>query len=215
MGTMPRHHVVISGTGRAGTTFLVEILTHLGLDTGFTPQEVDIYRHKNARAGLEHDIREDGSPYVIKNPKFCDHIGEVLKTSDIIVDHVFIPMRDLRAAAESRRLVFRETVSGFALLKRLRFKIKPKEIPGGLWDGKNERNQEAILLHRLYKLILALSGTTIPVTLLQYPLILRDSSYLYEKLRPILEGIDDGKFRVVFDRVVRPEWVHSFNEYDR
>ena len=31
----PRRHVVITGTGRAGTSFLVELLTHLGLETGF------------------------------------------------------------------------------------------------------------------------------------------------------------------------------------
>ncbi|MGO8710482.1 MAG: hypothetical protein ACLQUZ_00180 [Rhizomicrobium sp.] len=32
---MSRHHVIISGTGRAGTTFLVQLLTALKLDTGY------------------------------------------------------------------------------------------------------------------------------------------------------------------------------------
>lgn len=32
---MPKHHIIISGTGRAGTTFLVQLLTELELDTGF------------------------------------------------------------------------------------------------------------------------------------------------------------------------------------
>ena len=30
-----RRHLVITGVGRSGTTFLVELLTGLGLDTGF------------------------------------------------------------------------------------------------------------------------------------------------------------------------------------
>ena len=36
----PRKHVVITGTGRAGTTFLIEVLTILGLDTGFNIEEL-------------------------------------------------------------------------------------------------------------------------------------------------------------------------------
>lgn len=37
----PRRHVVITGTGRTGTTFLVALFTHLGLDTGLLPDEVE------------------------------------------------------------------------------------------------------------------------------------------------------------------------------
>ena len=29
------HKVIITGTGRAGTTFLMQLLTAIGLDTGF------------------------------------------------------------------------------------------------------------------------------------------------------------------------------------
>ncbi len=36
----PRHHVVITGTGRTETTFLVELFTHLGLETGFSKDNV-------------------------------------------------------------------------------------------------------------------------------------------------------------------------------
>ena len=31
---VPEPKIVITGTGRAGTTLLVSVLTHLGLDTG-------------------------------------------------------------------------------------------------------------------------------------------------------------------------------------
>lgn len=33
-------HILIGGTGRAGTTLLVRWFTALGFDTGFTPEEV-------------------------------------------------------------------------------------------------------------------------------------------------------------------------------
>jgi hypothetical protein len=48
----PRHHAVITGTGRAGTTFLVDLLTHLGLDTGYSTNTLDQFKYKNPRAGL-------------------------------------------------------------------------------------------------------------------------------------------------------------------
>jgi hypothetical protein len=60
------HHCLISGTGRAGTTFLVVLLTRLGLDTGFAEETMMI--DEIARAGLEHAFIEPTSPYLIKSP---------------------------------------------------------------------------------------------------------------------------------------------------
>ena len=51
-----RRHLVITGIGRCGTTFLVELLTYLGLDTGFDPASVRSGIDHVARAGLERDI---------------------------------------------------------------------------------------------------------------------------------------------------------------
>lgn len=36
----------------------------------------------NGRAGLEFDIRENNSPYIVKSPWFCDYAKEV--ASEII-----------------------------------------------------------------------------------------------------------------------------------
>ena len=62
----PRNHFVITGTGRTGTTFLIELLTNLGLETGFRPAELSSKKSKNARAGFEHDMRSKDCPYIIK-----------------------------------------------------------------------------------------------------------------------------------------------------
>jgi hypothetical protein len=51
---MAKHHVIISGTGRAGTTCLVQVLTALGLDTGFADLTSAV--HANCHAGMEWDI---------------------------------------------------------------------------------------------------------------------------------------------------------------
>jgi hypothetical protein len=79
---MIRSHVVITGTGRAGTTFLVQLLTCLGLDTGFDINTMEVLPTARtahigsmglspiARAGLEMDIRHAQAPYIVKSPFF-------------------------------------------------------------------------------------------------------------------------------------------------
>src|SRR5581483_8358885 len=105
----PRHHVIISGTGRAGTSFLVNLLTHLGLHTGFRLDGVEL--PITERAGLEIDIRGCKVPYVIKSPWLCEYIDEVLSDPLIQIDHAIVPVRDFAAAAESRAYV-QETTTG-------------------------------------------------------------------------------------------------------
>jgi hypothetical protein len=48
---MTKHHIIISGTDRSGTTFLVQLLTALGLDTGFTDLTSPVFA--NCDAGME------------------------------------------------------------------------------------------------------------------------------------------------------------------
>jgi acetyl esterase/lipase len=211
---MSRRHVVITGTGRAGTTFLVQLLTYLGLDTGFTPQDVDKHVRTTSRAGLEHDIRDDSAPYIVKSPWFCDHGAQVLKRDDILIEHVFIPMRNLRAAAESRRYVQETTASEVSPISRLVSRLKPSWVHGGLWHTSRQGEQEDVLLRQLYRLALALSESSVPVTFMHYPTVVKDSAYLYAKLAPVLGDITPDQFDVAFQRVVRPEWVHSFDPRD-
>ena len=210
---MPRRHVVITGTGRSGTSFLVELLTHLGLDTGYRIEMLEKCKSKISRAGLETDIRDPAAPFIVKNPWFCDYAEEVLSRDDIVIEHVFIPMRDLKAAAESRRVVTIQALALMPFLKRFRFHFSPVHVTGGLTT--EEEQQEEKLLRQIYQLILALSRTTIPVTLMRYPQIIHDPSYLYRKLQPILDDRTYAEFQSVFTSVARPDLVHSYTENDR
>ena len=212
-----RRHVVITGTGRAGTTFLVELLTHLGLDTGFTVEDVATKKFLEARAGLESDIRQEDCPYITKSPHFCDDACEIIGREDIVVEQVFIPVRNLHAAAESRRYVSKMVASNWSFFQKVRNQIRPKSVAGGLWltASTRARKQEEMLLQQIYKLALTLSKTEIPVTLMHYPSLVKDPRYLYGKLRPILSGIEFDLFQAVFTKVARPELVHCFNGDDR
>jgi hypothetical protein len=214
---MTKSHVVISGTGRCGTTFLMELLTRLGLDTGFDAQDIQRRNYyKTARCGLELDLRQGDLPHIVKSPWFCDYAQEVLGRQDIVIEHVFIPMRDLHAAAESRRRIVREHVARLPLLKRIRHAFKPSIVPGGLWHTSSSTagKQEEVLQGQVYRLMLALSEKMIPVTFLRYPRIVQDCPYLFDKLKPILGGIAYETFLATFKQSVRPEWVHCFNRND-
>ena len=208
--------MVITGTGRSGTTFLVELLTHLGLDTGFTLERLQAKFHKVARAGLEHDMRRENCPYVVKSPAFCDYAGEVLRRSDIAIEHIFVPMRDLFSAAESRRFVENSTLSGTSFVERLAFVETQQELIGGLVGTTSTEPgaQEDILLRRIYALLLAISEAAVPVTFIHFPRLVKDCPYLFEKLKPILRDITYESFAAVYARTARPELVHRFSEND-
>jgi hypothetical protein len=98
---MSKHHIIISGTGRAGTTFLIQLFTVLGFHTGFTDLTSAI--SSTCNAGMECDISSADAPYIIKSPWLCDYLDDVLEGTDIVIDHAIIPIRHLYSAAESRR----------------------------------------------------------------------------------------------------------------
>ena len=206
----------------------MELLTNLGLDTGFNSGNLSVLKNEIARAGLESNLGEDDCGYIVKNPGFHNHAEEVLSRDDIIIDHVFVPMRDLVAAAESRRVVTRDNIRTEPLtlrlkLRLLRFfygsgsfkrKIYDGGITGGAQSGKSGKQEEA-LLEAIYGLMLTLSKFDVPLTLMQYPLVTKNPQYLHRKLSPILNGISFDLFREVFDKTVKPELVHSYTKNDR
>ena len=199
-----------------GLPFWVGLLTRLGLETGFSADDIVSTQFKDSRAGLEYDVRHKDCSYIVKSPWFCDYAEEVICRDDIVIEHVFIPVRGLNAAAESRRHVFKSSVSNLPFVSRLKQMIRPRKFGGGLWHTRSSKQgrQEEILLRQIYKLMLAISDTTVPVTFMRYPRIIKDSQYLIDKLKPVLGNITYKSFCSVFSKTVRPELVHSFDKND-
>src|SRR5687768_14392550 len=102
MAHLMRNHVVITGTGRAGTTFLIHLLTCLGLDTGYDASTIEL--PLLSRSGMELDVRAPTAPYIVKSPHICDLVEDLLAAS-IRIEHAIIPVRNFDAAAESRAYV--------------------------------------------------------------------------------------------------------------
>ncbi|GAA4118827.1 hypothetical protein ACFFTN_13735 [Aminobacter aganoensis] len=190
--------VYITGTGRAGTTFLMQLLTELGLDTGFHEDDGSSY-FATARAGLEWDIFDPTGPTIVKSPFLCDHMDDLL-AAGFEFRHVIVPVRDISSAAASRKLVQTQTTGtadGIA-------------VAGGLWGTDRGTDQADVLAHKFAAVVDALVRNDIPTTFVSFPRITKDKEYLFAKLAPIFPNIRASRFRSAFKRVSRPEMVNDF-----
>jgi len=187
------HKVIISGTGRSGTTFLVELLTELGLDTGIGPKSKARY-YENCNAGLEHNLLDARTPYIVKNPALCETLPAILATGRFIIDHAYIPVRELGAAAASRADV------GWA----------HGSVPGGLWGTAQAASQRAVLAEMFYGLIHTLVVHEIPTTFIEFPRMVSDPSYTFLRLEFLIKGTSRAAFQTAFERTASPSLVHAF-----
>lgn len=192
------NHIVISGTGRAGTSFLVQMLTELGLDTGYMPDGIKL--HPDSRAGLEHDMRNATRlPYIVKDPRFCDYCEEIFSKDKFHVSLVIIPVRKLEDAAESRRSIY-----------HLNQKINPKKSThgGGLFNTTDPDKQEEALAISFFNLIEKCTKYDVAMLFISYPLMLTDPEYLLYKFKQF--SYPDrwtGDFFTAHARLLQRDWI--------
>jgi hypothetical protein len=103
-----RRHLLIAGTGRSGTSALVQYLTRLGLETHLSKNSESRQWSNASQSGFE-DIPMSAIaselPYVIKFPWAYEFIEDLLVEPQIELEAVILPMRDLMKAAASRTIV--------------------------------------------------------------------------------------------------------------
>ena len=186
-------HIIITGTGRAGTTFLVQLYTLLGFDTGFKNIKDGV--HNNCNAGMEiNPFRTSNMPYIIKNPVLCDRLDEFIEKGNK-VDKVIIPIRDIDSATMSRIKVQGKSEEG---------------VKGGLWCTNNADEQKTILLEKFYKLMFSISKHNLPHIFILFPKMINDPKYLYKKLFNGIIRIDT--FKKNFYKIADPKLVSRFKD---
>lgn len=190
-----RHYTIISGTGRAGTTLLVRILTVAGVDTGFDSANFDV--DEVARAGLEKDLRERPDCYVVKSPYVATYLGGLLKEGTVAIDHAIVCMRDLRDAAESRRRVqaTRQTRAAVA---------------GGLWGTSMPSHQEDVLAILFFGLLMDLTRYQIPTTFMEFPRFAVDLDYFVRKMSPVFPDVEPARLADAHRVETRAELITDF-----
>ncbi|MCF8043881.1 MAG: class I SAM-dependent methyltransferase, partial [Desulfarculaceae bacterium] len=195
-------HILIGGTGRSGTTLLVQILTHLNFDTGFSKEDALNSVDNISRAGLETRLDGDDLPYVIKSPWLSDEIKDALQ-GGFKVEAAIIPMRDLFEAAESRRHVYRQA----EVLGK-----DPLAQPGSIWKTTEPGEQEGALALELYKFIDPLVTHDIPLVFLSFPRFVEDGDYFHQQLKPIFDRHGVGRDEVlrVHRQIADPGLITKF-----
>ncbi|WP_036025045.1 hypothetical protein [Paraburkholderia dilworthii] len=182
------HHVIIAGTGRAGTSFLVQYLAACGLETHLAANPDDKL-DENANAGLEDTpIAGHALPYIVKSPWLFEVVDDLMARTDITIDAVIMPMRDIVEAATSRVI----------LEMRARYgneNVDPQvaqwetwgQTPGGIVYSLNPIDQARILALGFHETVRALVKKDVPMIFLDFPLLIEEGDYLWSKLEPILQ----------------------------
>ncbi len=210
-------HILIGGTGRAGTTLLVQWFTVLGLDTGFTVDEALNRTDPISHGGLEHSLGRtlavgERLPQVAKSPWFGPKLAEYLQSGELHVEAAIVPLRALHEAAESRRQVStRAEEAG----------LDPHKHPGGILGagrGGDEarRKQERQLARRFYELVHTLVTWDVPIYFLRFPDFAHGEQDVYAALEPLLvrHRVTREDAEAAMARVVRPELIHDFESGD-
>jgi len=206
---MRANKIIITGTGKSGTTFLVHLLTALGLDTGYDLNTLHEHMSAESHGGLEWPIRGkravDPSPYIIKNPSLCYDLQERTRRWDWHIEHVYVSFRKYEETARHRYLrnmrvkgvgidSFIEGLEGEKREKEIAFLTSLNEV--------EQINMEAIRsANQIGRLMEQLIGSGISYTFIQFPQSVLSWKYCQMKLEKLVSHIPGNTFLKVFDEV--------------
>ncbi|MBT2336881.1 hypothetical protein J7E49_23620 [Variovorax paradoxus] len=188
MTSARKNHLMIAGTGRAGTTFLVQYLAACGLDTHLARHPAANTYNEDANAGLE-DLPFDNPdlPYVVKSPWLYAYATRLLADPSIVLDAVIFPMRSIVEASTSRvvnELRARYAVEG--LPDDCRLWESWGTTPGGIVYSLNPIDEARLLALGFHELMHTLVKYDVPLVMLDFPRLVEDPDYLYDKLHPVI-----------------------------
>jgi hypothetical protein len=190
MTTKPEKFI-ITGTGRAGTTFCVRLFTHLGLDTGYTPETMENHVWRHCNAGLERPIGHKNM--ILKNPTFLTSLAAYHRSLNLFV---IIPLRELEESAASR--------------------ARNGKNPGGLWDAKTVEEQvdkyETMMMRALYDIV----QNDIPHAFLDFKRMIASWEYMYGALKVMMDrfAVTPEAFQVAWEKASEVSRPRPENQED-
>jgi hypothetical protein len=191
-GNQTERHLVIAGTGRSGTSFLVRYLTALGLDTTLARKGDAAGWDSEANAGLENmmlDPCDRNLPYVIKSPWISEYVEQMLTEKRLKIDAFIVPVRDLVEAATSRVVLERRAIhqhNPWMAEELDRSWETFGHTPGGLVYSLNPLDQARLLAVQFHRLVLKVAEAGIPLVFPVFPKIAMDWEYLHKCLQSVL-----------------------------
>lgn len=206
--------IVVAGTGRSGTTLLMQILTEMGYDTGFNDMHHDwrgtvragmemghpLVSHFNKDFKLEVETnkeeircRIDAMPRIIKSPAYSVELDYLLENDLIDVESVIIPMRDITQVAKSR------------IDTNLQSATKP--LDGFMKDSSDLDRTEAMLYFHLGHLFRTLYKHRLDYVVIDFLEMVDSMYYMYGRLVKVFPDMEYGKFKKAWEKVVNKEMI--------
>tara|TARA_R110000803_G_scaffold140852_1_gene207378 strand:- start:204 stop:791 length:588 start_codon:yes stop_codon:yes gene_type:complete len=187
---MKEDKILITGTGRSGTTIIVKLLSLLGLDTGYqslSDEQIEKHINQSSRGGLEQYLNNLGTKYplIVKAPQFWSQIPNLKHRYN--VKAVFVPIRDLKESAKSRE--------------------KHGTAPGGLWGANNATEQEIYNTNLIYQIAIDCAEADIPLIYISFSKFMSDPAYAYKIVQEFVhignqEEIYPDGFMEVYNKVI-------------
>lgn len=173
--------ILITGTGRSGTTFLIKLFSFLEFDTGFNKDNYSNFISSNCNSGMERSYQENY--YILKSPDFLNNIEQIVEDPSIKVKTVIIPVRNYTISA----------------LKRVKYKYKA----GGLWNANDLPTQLQFYKDIMSNYVYIMTKYDINTIFINFDKMTSDKKYLFIKLKPILDekNIDFENFSQVYEEV--------------
>lgn len=172
--------VIITGTGRSGTSLLMLILHRCGVYTALSEDDYD----RGINAGMELPLKEIDKRFVevVKSPEYSDALDALVRM--VQIDHIIVPMRNLHhvvtSRAENDRLV-------------------------GVTEADQQRSY---LLERHYAMCRQIAALNIPFTLIDFNRMTTDCDYLYSKISPVFPKISAARFRTAYYSLLDKSLIH-------
>jgi len=187
--------IIITGTGRCGTSFLMQLMSHLDMNTGYSNSEQyedhPPYNIRGINAGFENIPLNIESVRIHKAPAFAVRIPQ----EDIIayydIKHVIIPIRDLVGASKSRIKAGMPTLLPLTKDDAIVENANIDQIMN--YNGKT-----------IYNLIYTLAVKEIPYTFLPFPEMFYDAEIIYNKLKWLFDeyGVTKDNYLTIYTKLV-------------
>lgn len=200
--------ILVTGTGRCGTSFTMQVFTELGLNTGFDTQNHGFF--KDRMCGQELQIPDDFKdedfdllPEIIKDPRLMITLQTHIEAGRR-PRHVYVLVRRVGDAAQSR--VFRGMTWDPATLTE-----RPPAM-NGLSEDQRIRKQADYLYVGLGQLVETLVIHEIPHTFALFPRLATDSHYFASTFHLALTGIPLQRVLQAHAKLADPRAIHFGRE---
>ena len=174
--------ILITGTGRCGTTFLVALFTLLGMETGFTRETLKENIHNKTKGGLEE---QPGKYKIAKNPGFIFMMEQYVIETGQVPKLVIIPVRHFTEATESR---YKNTEEQGLLNDPMPKELTSSKGAGGLWNANTKEEQILFYNKCMAEYIQIMTRYGIPTKFIDFHHMTTNPRYLFKSLKEVIES---------------------------